>query len=127
MLDLRPRRAALRVVARLAVAIALGVVTLAGLATSDVLAQADGSGAAAAVVDLEEYVPADPSLRQETVSASLMVTLAYTLMWLAVVVFLVAMLRRSQGLRADVEAARTQLAKLDERIERMVRRGGGET
>lgn len=133
MLDVRASRSRRHAVVRFALALALVLTAgaLISFGAGDVLAQTAGTGAgaasSAAPIDLGEYVPADPAQRQETVSASLMVTLAYTLMWLAVVVFLVAMLRRSQTLRQDVAAARAQLATLDERIERLMKRGGGQT
>lgn len=67
-------------------------------------------------VDLEQYQPVVVSRTEREVSAPLMVSLAYGLMWLAVLVFVWLIWRRGQRLSDELLQARSRLLRLERRV-----------
>ena len=67
-------------------------------------------------VAIEEFRPVEPGQVADTVSAPLMVAVAYSLMWIFVVLFLFALWRRSQRREADVAALELRLNQLDQQL-----------
>ena len=67
-------------------------------------------------VAIEEFRPVEPGQVADTVSATLMVAIAYSLMWIFVVLFLFALWRRSQRREADVAALEGRLNQLDQQL-----------
>jgi len=89
------------------------------------VAQEEGSGSLvySETVGAEGYQPATQVERPETVSAPLVVSLAYGFMWLLVAGFLLAIWRRNQSLQAELSSARQQLAGLDAQMKHLLSRG----
>lgn len=89
------------------------------------VAQEEGSGSLvySDTVSADEYQPATQLERPETVSAPLVVSLAYGFMWLLVAGFLLAIWRRSQAIATELSSARQQLAGLDEQMKDLLNRG----
>jgi hypothetical protein len=92
------------------------------------LAQPEGTGQAPArysdTVNLEEFGPPPAGSREDTVSAPLMVTLAYALIWVLAAGFMWSIWRRSRALMSELHAAHQRLEALDERLRAQVGREG---
>ena len=68
-------------------------------------------------IDLEEYQPVPAQSRAERVSAPVMVTLAYGLMWLLAFVFVLMAWRKGTALQEDLRAAMERLSRLERKVE----------
>lgn len=78
----------------------------------------EGTGARAALeysqtVDINQFAPADPRTGAQEVSAPLVVSLAYGLIWLLTLGFVLAVWRRGRALSEEVAEASERLRALD--------------
>jgi hypothetical protein len=74
-------------------------------------------------VNLEEFGPPPEGARQDTVSAPLMVTLAYAFIWLLAAGFMWSIWRRSRALQGELRAAHARLDALDRRLRKELGEG----
>ena len=90
---------------------------------SDARAQEAEGSAYSDRVDLDDYEPAPPR-EQSSVSAPLMVSLAYGFIWLLTVGFLLSLWARGRRLTDELAAANSRLDTIDRRLKEL---GGEET
>ena len=67
---------------------------------------------APALAFADEYVDFDPSKAQKSVSAPLYVVIAYSAIWLVVLIFAVMLYRRQQAIREELAQAQGRLDEL---------------
>lgn len=76
-------------------------------------------------VNVDEFVPPPPGSMDDTVSAPLMVSLAYGFIWLLAAGFMWSIWRRSRSLQVELRAAQQRLEALDERLRSELGSSGG--
>ncbi len=84
-----------------------------------VWAQAEGTGQGPRYsdsVDIEAFGPPPDAARAPEVSDTLMVSIAYVIIWLLAVGFMWSIWRRSRALQSEIRSARRRLDALDKRL-----------
>ena len=99
------------------VSLVVGVVAMLG--STEAKAEEAEEPAYSGHVNPEDYQPAPEGRQENTVSAPLMVSLAYGFFWLLAIGFLFSLWSRGKGLTDEVAAAEARLAMLDERLEEL--------
>ncbi len=69
---------------------------------------------APALVHADDYVDFDPSKAQKTVSAPLFVIIAYSAIWLVVLLFAVMLLRHQRAIGDELAQAQARLDELED-------------